>query len=376
MRAVVSQVHARCVQGQRITRHSAIHRTDDGGTRCRGVAVIHLGERTANAGCGTQGFGGDGACDIGNDRRGEAVVAGHAVASGRGNGQRTKTEGHDLVGLGDVCIVVDQGNARGVQTQRVAIHCAVHHACHSSTRGRRGAVIDLGERATDAGRGGEGLRRDGSCSICNGGRGEAVVTGQGVGRGRVDGQRGGTTGRQRRGTGHMGTVVGDCQTCGVQAHAIPGNRTCHGSAYRGRRGRGPVVGFGQGPANARRGRQGFGCDGGRGIRNGGRGEAVITGQAAGTGRNDREFAVSCCHDGVGGNHVSIVVGQGDTRRVQAQAVARYSTGDRTGDGGARGGGAAVVGFGEAAANAGRGSQRFGDDGCRHVCDHRRGEAVV
>ena len=374
--AVVGQVHTRGVQGQRVTRHSAIHRAADRGTRCCGAAVIDLGECAANAGCGAQGLGGDGAGDIGNDRGGEAVVAGHTVAGGRGNGECAAAQGRDLVGQGGVGIVVDQGDARGVQAQRVAIHCTVHHACHRGARGRRGPVIDLGECAANAGRGGQGLGGDGGGCTRDGGRREVVVAGQAARRGGVDGQRGVAGGGQRGSGGDVGIVIGDAQGRRIQGHRVASNGACDGSTDRGRRSRRAIVALGQCAADAGRCRQGFGRDGGGRIRNCGCAEVVVTHQAAGTGRDDRQRAAACGHDGVGRDHVCIVVGQGDTRGVQAQAVASHGTGYRAGDGGAGGGGGAVVGLGEAAPDAGRGCQRFGGDGRGGVCDHRGREAVV
>ena len=128
MRVVVRQGDACAVQPQGVARHRTADRTDNARTGGGGGAVVSLGERAADRGGGGQGFRGDGSRGIGNDRGGEAVVAGHTAVGGRTDGEGATARGGDPACRRDVGIVVGQADAGGVQAQGVAIDTTGHGA--------------------------------------------------------------------------------------------------------------------------------------------------------------------------------------------------------------------------------------------------------
>ena len=377
MRIVVSKGHTRGVQAQGVTRDGAGNRTGHGRPRGRRRAIVGLGQGAANAGGDSQCLGGDGRCGILDHRCIERVVCRRAVGVGRADGERAVAGRHNPVGGGDVGGVVGQADARGVQVQRVARDGPGHRARHSGASGGRGAVIGFAEGTTNGGRAGQGLGRDRSGGVGNGGCAEAVVTGHTVGRGRTDGERTGSAGRDGCGTGHVCIVVGQGHAGCIEAQRIARDATRDVARNGGAGGGdGAIIGFGDCPANAGGGSQGPGCDGADDISNHGRGETVIARHAVVVRGRDVQCAVATGHDGRGGANVSAVVGQRDPGSVEAQCVACHSTGDRTQGGCTGGGRGAIVGFGECAANAGRGRQGLGGNGGIHVGNGRCCEAVI
>ena len=378
MGIVIAEGDARGVQVQRVTRDGAADSARDRGAGGGGGAVIGLGERATDAGGRCQRLGCDAGRCIGNGRGGEAVVRGHAVGCRCADDEGALTTGHNCVGASHMGTVVGKAHACGVQTQGIVVQPPRDGSGDCRARGGGGAVIDLGERAPDAGGGGQRFWRDDGCCIGDGGCREGVVAGQAARGGRTDGEGARTAGHHGIGGGHVGIVVGQRDTRGVQGQGVSADAACNGARERGTSRGGAVIGLGEGAADAGGGRQRLGRDAGGGRSNGGRGETVVTCHAVAGGGADREgSAAGGDGDPIGRGHVSRVVGQRDAGGVQVQAVTRNTAGDGPGDRGARGRDSSVIGFGEYAPDVGSGGERPGcDGGAQRVRNDRRGETVV
>ena len=180
--------------------------------------------------------------------------------------------------------VIGQRDARCVQTQRVASHCTRDDAGDGGTRGGGGAVIGLGEGAANVGGTRQGLGRDGGGSICNHWRREGIVGGHTAVARRGDGEGAAACGCDPVGGRHVRVVVGQRDARGVQAQGVTHRRSCDvaddGST---RCDSGAIVSLGQCAPDAGGGGQDLGSDGARSIRDGGCGEVIVRGHAAGRG---------------------------------------------------------------------------------------------
>ena len=208
MRVVVGQGDARGVQAQGVPRHSAGDRTGHCGAGRSGGAIVGLGEGATDAGCAGQCFRRDGRRSAGDGRRREAVVRNQTVGRGRPDPECAAPTGDHRSSAHHVSVVVGQCDARCVQVQRVTGDAAADRAGDCRAGGCGGAVIGLGERASDAGRGGQRLGCDDRGSVGDRGRGETVVRRHTVGGGRTDGECAGARGNHGICGGHMGGVIG------------------------------------------------------------------------------------------------------------------------------------------------------------------------
>ena len=278
MGVVISQRQVGGVQTQGVARDAPRDRAGNRGARGGGGAIVGLGQGTPDTGGGGQDPGCDDGRGIGDLGRAETVVRSRAVGCGRADGQCATAAGDDFAGAGHMGRVVRQADAAGVQSQGVASYGAGHRAGNGCTRGGGGTVINLGERAADAGGGRQGFRRDRGIGVGYCGCGKAVVPRHTVGRGRIDVEGAVAAGRNCCGREHVRAVIGQGDPGSVEAQAVAGDAARDGADDGGARGRrGAIVSLGQGAADGGRGGQGLGRDGGRHIGDHRRDKGVVAG---------------------------------------------------------------------------------------------------